>query len=51
MENAVNKINTNDKVELVQDSSENIKNLIYTIRGKQVILEMLQCYINVKQNI
>lgn len=39
MENAVNKINTNDKIELVQNSSENIKNLIYTIRGKQVILD------------
>lgn len=60
MENAVNKINTNDKVELVQDSSENIKNLIYTIRGKQVILDsdvamLYQCetkYINrvVKRN-
>lgn len=60
MENVVNKINTNDKVELVQDSSENIKNLIYTIRGKQVILDsdvamLYQCetkYINrvVKRN-
>ena len=31
MENAVEKINTNDKIELAQNSSENIKNLIYTI--------------------
>ena len=38
MENAVEKINTNDKIELAQNSSENIKNLIYTIRGKQVII-------------
>ena len=39
MENAVEKINTNDKIELAQNSSENIKNLIYTIRGKQVMLD------------
>ncbi len=60
MENAVEKINTNDKIELAQNSSENIKNLIYTIRGKQVILDsdvamLYQCetkYINrvVKRN-
>ncbi len=39
MENAVEKINTNDKIALAQNSSENIKNLIYTIRGKQVMLD------------
>ena len=39
MENAVEKINTNDKIALTQNSSENIKNLIYTIRGKQVMLD------------
>ena len=39
MENAVEKINTNDKITLAQNSSENIKNLIYTIRGKQVMLD------------
>lgn len=39
MEKAVEKIDTNDKIELVQNSSENIKNLIYTIRGKQVMLD------------
>lgn len=39
MENAVEKINTNDKIVLAQNSSENIKNLIYTIRGKQVMLD------------
>lgn len=39
MENAVDKNNTNDKIELVQSSSENIRNLIYTIRGKQVMLD------------
>lgn len=60
MENAVEKINTNDKIALAQNSSENIKNLIYTIRGKQVILDsdvaiLYQCetkYINrvVKRN-
>ena len=37
MGNAVDKNNTNDKIELVQSSSENIRNLIYTIRGKQNI--------------
>lgn len=39
MENVVNKINTNDKIALAQNSSENIKKLIYTIRGKQVMLD------------
>ena len=39
MENAVEKINTNDKIALTQNSSENIKNLIYTIREKQVMLD------------
>lgn len=39
MGNAVDKNNTNDKIELVQSSSENIRNLIYTIRGKQVMLD------------
>lgn len=39
MENAVEKINTNNKIALVQNSLENIKNLIYTIRGKQVMLD------------
>ena len=39
MENAVEKINTNNKIALAQNSTENIKNLIYTIRGKQVMLD------------
>lgn len=39
MENTVEKININDKITLAQNSSENIKNLIYTIRGKQVMLD------------
>lgn len=39
MGNTVDKNNTNDKIELVQSSSENIRNLIYTIRGKQVMLD------------
>lgn len=39
MENAVEKNNTNDKIELVKNSSDNIRNLIYTIRGKQVMLD------------
>ena len=39
MENAVEKINTNNKIALAQNSLENIKNLIYTIRGKQVMLD------------
>ena len=39
MENAVEKNNTNDKIELLKNSSDNIRNLIYTIRGKQVMLD------------
>lgn len=39
MENAVEKNNTNDKIELVKNSSDNIRNLIYTIRGRQVMLD------------
>ena len=39
MENAVEKNNTNDKIKLIKSSSDNIRNLIYTIRGKQVMLD------------
>lgn len=39
MENAVEKNNTNDKIELLKNSSDNNRNLIYTIRGKQVMLD------------
>ena len=39
MENAIEKNNTNDKIELVKNSSDDIKKLIYTIRGKQVMLD------------
>ena len=39
MENAIEKNNTNDKIELVKNSSDNIRKLIYTIRGKQVMLD------------
>ena len=31
MENTIEKNNTNDKIELVETSSDNIRNLIYTI--------------------
>ena len=39
MENAVEKNNTNDKIKLIKSSSDNIRNLIYTIRGKKVMLD------------
>ena len=39
MENAVEKNNTKYKIELMENSSDNIKNLIYSIRGKQVMLD------------
>ena len=39
MENAIEKNNTNDKIELVKNSSDDIRKLIYTIRGKQVMLD------------
>ena len=61
MENTIDKNTKNDKIEIVNNSLENIKNLIYTIRGKQVILDsdvamLYQCetkYVNrvVKRNI
>lgn len=39
MENVIEKNNINDKIELVKNSSDDIKKLIYTIRGKQVMLD------------